>query len=143
MLTIQGFISQFKYMGIVQPKFAKATPKTFRKRGRGGHWSAIVTSSRQNVKLVLSHMAVDCHFLRYCWFRCCNCNNTYRFIQPYLFFFKNIFVSYVSRLLDRSQEFVQRKQKWHQLLNTLIRKNQLLTQVKSQHLLWHFNGSYI
>ena len=142
MLTIQGFISQFKYMGIVQLKFATATPKIFRKRGRGGHWSAIVASS-QNVKLVLSHMAVDCHFLRYCWFRCCKCNNTYRFIQPYLFIFRNIFVSYVSRLLNRSQEFVQRKQKLHQFLYTQIRKNQLFTQVKSQHLLRHFNDSSI
>ena len=33
MLTSQGFISQFKYMGTVQLNFATATPKTFQKGG--------------------------------------------------------------------------------------------------------------
>ena len=124
MLTLQ-----FKYMRILQSKFAKANSKNFRKRGSCGHWSAIVVSSRRNAKLVSSHIAVEGHFLRNCWFRCCKCNNTYRFIQPYLYiyiqnFWNGIYLyMYKKKCLDRENLCGNGKQKWHQLLYTLIKKS--------------------
>ena len=68
----------------MQYKFSKASPQKFRKRWRGGHCFAIVMSSCRNAKLVSSHIVVEGHFLRNCWFRCIN---TYRFFL-YIFTLK-------------------------------------------------------
>ena len=94
--------------------------------------SAIVVSSRRSAQLVSSHIAVEGDFLEIVDFDVVNAtilivlfSLIYIFtlkIFKIVYILKNRIVSYVSRPL-RSRKFVQRKQKWHQLLYTLMTKS--------------------
>ena len=102
---------------------------------------AFVVSLRRNVKLVSSQVVWETWRLGVTFLDIVDFDVVDGTIIIALFNIAYIFSStnvllYIS--LD-CENFVQRTQKWRQLLYTLLKKNQLLTQVKGQHPLWHFN----